>query len=75
MAKPGEELRNRFISFSKLFPNLRVIERDEIGKIEPKVVEGRDPDQEIVALATEDGYAVDFHELCHSFIENRKGKS
>ncbi|HKK41744.1 MAG TPA: FAD-dependent oxidoreductase [Bacteroidales bacterium] len=64
-----EGLRERFVSFSQLFPKLRLIERDEIGKLEPKVVEGRDPDQEIVALATEDGYAVDFHELCHSFVE------
>jgi len=65
-------LRTRFLSFSQLFPNLRIIEKDEIGKIEPKVVTGRDPDQEIVALATEDGYAVDFKLLCRSFVERAK---
>jgi malate dehydrogenase (quinone) len=64
------ELSDRFTSFSKLFPNLRVIKRDEIGKIEPRVVEGRDPDQEILALVTEDGYTVDFKKLCHSFVNN-----
>ena len=67
-----DELRKRFPPFGQLFPNLRVIERDEIGKIEPRVVEGRNPDQEILALVTEDGYTVDFKELCHSFVDNAK---
>jgi malate dehydrogenase (quinone) len=70
--KQVDDLRTRFLSFSQLFPNLRVIEKDEIGKLEPKVVEGRDPDQEIVALGTEDGYAVDFKLLCQSFVNNSK---
>jgi malate dehydrogenase (quinone) len=47
-----------------------MIERDEIGKIEPRILEGRDPGQEILALVTEDGYTVDFKQLCHSFINN-----
>jgi malate dehydrogenase (quinone) len=67
-----EELSKRFTTFSQLFPNLRLIKKDEIGKIEPRVVEGRDPDQEIVALITEDGYTVDFKNLCHSFVDNAK---
>jgi malate dehydrogenase (quinone) len=67
-----ENLGKRFTPFSQLFPNLRMIERDEIGKIEPRVVEGRDPDQEIIALVTGDGYTVDFKQLCHSFVKNAK---
>jgi malate dehydrogenase (quinone) len=67
-----EELSKRFQTFSQLFPNLRIINKDEIGKIEPRVVEGRDPDQEILALVTEDGYTVDFKRLCHSFVNNAK---
>jgi malate dehydrogenase (quinone) len=67
-----DDLSNRFLIFSKLFPNLRVIKRDEIGKIEPRVVEDRDPDQEILALVTDDGYTVDFKRLCHSFVDNAK---
>jgi malate dehydrogenase (quinone) len=65
-----DDLAKRFLTFSQLFPNLRVIKRDEIGKIEPRVVEGRDPAQEILALVTEDGYTVDFKRLCHSFVDN-----
>jgi len=65
-----EELKKRYPPFSELFPNLKMIGRDEIGKIEPRVLEGRDPNQEILALVTEDGYTVDFKRLCHSFVDN-----
>jgi malate dehydrogenase (quinone) len=67
-----KSLEKRFESFSKLFPNLRLIRRDEIALLEPRVVEGRDPDQEIIALVTEDGYTVDFKRLSHSFVGNAK---
>lgn len=70
--KQVDDLNKRFLTFSQLFPNLRVITRDEIGKIEPRVVEGRDPGQEILALVTDDGYTVDFKRLCHSFVDNAK---
>ncbi len=65
-----EELRKRYISFSKLFPKLTLIEKEEIGKLEPRVLEGRDPDQELVALVTEDGYTVDFKRLSQSFADS-----
>ena len=52
-----------------------MIEREEIGKIEPRVLEGRNPDQEILALVTEDGYTVDFKKLCHSFVNNALRKN
>ena len=67
-----DDLAKRFTVFSQLFPNLRVIKRDEIGRIEPRVVEGRDPGQEILALVTQDGYTVDFKRLCHSFVDNAR---
>ena len=70
--KQVTDLEKRFESFSRLFPNLRLIRRDEIAKIEPRVVEGRDQGQEILALVTEDGYTVDFRRLCHSFVDNAK---
>ena len=70
-----EELRNRFPAFSQLFPNLRVIEKDEIGRIEPRVVQGRDPRQDILALVTDDGYTVDFKQLSHSFVDKAKNEN
>jgi malate dehydrogenase (quinone) len=65
-----QELKKRYPAFSELFPKLKMIERDEIGRIEPRVLEGRDAEQEILALITEDGYTVDFKRLCHSFVDN-----
>jgi malate dehydrogenase (quinone) len=65
-----QELKKRYPAFSELFPKLKMIGKDEIGKIEPRVLEGRDPEQEILALVTEDGYTVDFKRLCHSFVDN-----
>jgi len=70
-----KELKERYPKFRELFPNLRMIEREEIGKIEPRVLEGRNPNQEIVALVTEDGYTVDFKKLCHSFVNNALRKN
>jgi malate dehydrogenase (quinone) len=74
-ANQVQELKKRYPVFSELFPKLKMIERDEIGKIEPRVLEGRDPGQEILALVTEDGYTVDFKRLCHSFIDNALRKN
>jgi malate dehydrogenase (quinone) len=70
-----QDLKKRYPPFSELFPKLRMIGREEIGKIEPRVLEGRDPNQEILALVTEDGYTVDFKRLCHSFVDNALTKN
>jgi malate dehydrogenase (quinone) len=65
-------LHDRYPSFGQLFPKLKMIGREEIGKIEPRILEGRDPGQELLALVTEDGYTVDFRRLCLSFADNAK---
>jgi len=74
-ASQVQELKKRYPAFRELFPKLKMIEKYEIGKIEPRVLEGRDPGQEILALATEDGYTVDFKKLCHSFVDNALRKN
>jgi len=58
--------------FGDLFPKLEPIGREEIGEIEPKVVEGRDPDVEMLALQTPDGYVVDYGETAKSMVENAR---
>jgi malate dehydrogenase (quinone) len=63
-------LRNRFPAFGELFPKLKMIGKEEIGRIEPRILEGRDPGQELLAFLTEDGYTVDFKRLSHSFVNN-----
>ena len=58
--------------FGDLFPKLRPIGREEIAEIEPKVVEGRDPDVEMRALQTPDGYVVDYGMTTKSFVEQAR---
>ena len=64
-----EELRERYKEFKSLFPKLKLIERDEIALLEPNVVKNRAPEEEILALFTEEGYTVDFQKLSQSFIQ------
>ena len=67
-----EALEKRYEAFRNLFPRLKIIGRDEIAQIEPKIVEGRDPDQPILALLSEDGYAVDYQKLSESFLTDAR---
>jgi malate dehydrogenase (quinone) len=66
---PKLERRYHDEGFGDLFPKLRPISREEIAEIEPKVVEGRDPDVDLLALQTPDGYVVDYGETATSFVE------
>jgi malate dehydrogenase (quinone) len=65
-------LRERFPAFGELFPKLKMIGKEEIGKIEPRILEGRNPEQDLLAFLTEDGYTVDFKRLSSSFADNAK---
>src|SRR6056297_2406022 len=68
------ELEERYEDegFGDLFPKLRPIDRDEIAELEPKVVEGRDPNKEMLALQTPDGYVVDYGETSKSFVDEAR---
>jgi malate dehydrogenase (quinone) len=66
-----EKLERRYDEegFGDLFPKLRAIGREEIAELEPKVVEGRDPDRDMLALQTPDGYVVDYGAVTKSLVE------
>lgn len=72
-----EELRNRYKEFKLLFPELKLIEKEEIELVEPSLVKDRAPDEDIVALFTEEGYTIDFQKLSQSFLQKSvdSGKS
>lgn len=65
----SEELRERYKEFKSLFPQLKLIEKEEIELLEPRVVKNRQPDEEILALFTEEGYTIDFQKLAQSFLQ------
>jgi malate dehydrogenase (quinone) len=61
-------LRERFAEFHTTFPQLRMIDREEITRLEPKVVEGRPAGTMLLALVTPEGYTVDYRELSRLFL-------
>src|SRR3989338_6713581 len=66
-------LKHRYNHFKKIFPQLKKLSKDEIALIEPAVVEGRR--ENIIALCSDDGYAVNFRKLAQSFIDEGKSTS
>jgi malate dehydrogenase (quinone) len=63
-------LKQRYDTFKTLFPQLRMIDRAEIAELEPHVMTGRPAHEEVLALSTPDGYAVDYQKLSHSFVKS-----
>lgn len=71
----AEELRERQKEFQSLFPELRLIEKEEIELIEPSLVKSRAPTEEVIALFSKEGYTIDFQKLAQSFLQNSIDKS
>ncbi len=67
-----KRLEERYEDFKELFPRLRKVYREELKKLEPKIVEGRDENVELMALYTDEGYAVDYGMLSEIFVEKAK---
>jgi malate dehydrogenase (quinone) len=67
-----QEMRDRHREFEGLFPNQRVLEREEIFKVEPNIVKDRNPSEKILALFDEDGHAIDYQRLSLSFVREAK---
>ncbi|KKW28597.1 MAG: FAD dependent oxidoreductase [Candidatus Uhrbacteria bacterium GW2011_GWD2_52_7] len=63
-------LRDRFRQLVPLFPELQELNADEIARVEPMVMQGRDVTQPVVALYNPLGYAVDYERLAQSFIDH-----
>ena len=67
--KEAAQLRERFETFSPHYSKMQLLERDDIEKIEPALINGRKED--IVALGVVDDYtAVNFQALSESFVEH-----
>ncbi|MBE9046465.1 FAD-dependent oxidoreductase [Pleurocapsales cyanobacterium LEGE 10410] len=69
-AEQANKLKERHQKFKQLFPDLRLIDKQEIAVKEPKILAGRKANEEIVALFTKEGYAVDFKLLAKSLLDN-----
>lgn len=69
------EARYHERGFGDLYPKLEVIGRERIAELEPAVVEGRDPDVELRALYTPDGYVVDYGATAESMVDAAREES
>jgi malate dehydrogenase (quinone) len=69
-AEQVELLKQRYREFKQLFPDLKLLDRQQIAEKEPKVLTGRETNEEIIALYTPEGYTIDFHQLATSFLTN-----
>lgn len=66
--KEVAQLRERFQQFGPYYSKMQLLEREEIEKIEPAVIEGRK--ESIVALGIVNDYtAVNFQALSESFVD------
>lgn len=69
--KEVAQLRERFNQFSPHYSGMKLLEKEDIEKVEPSVIDGRK--EEIVALAVLDEYtAVNFQALSKSFVAQAK---
>ena len=59
----------RHTEFSSLYPTMELIRGTEIGKREPYIMKGRNPNEAIVALSN-DGYTIDFGLLAQEFVQD-----
>lgn len=66
------ELEKRFTGLKAIFPQLQKLSGSQIATIEPAVMEGRDPQESVLALFNPDGFAVNFGKLAESFAEQSR---
>lgn len=53
----------------KVFPNNVLLNREQIEQLEPALVQGRDPNEPIVAYYSPDGYAVNFEQTAKKMVD------
>jgi len=66
-AKEVAALAERHERFKGLFPNSKLIGREQIAQLEPEIVRGRKADEALAACYTDKGYVIDFGKLAESF--------
>jgi malate dehydrogenase (quinone) len=67
-----QKLEERYEEFKELFPSLKKCYREELAKLEPRTVIGRNPDEPMLGLVSPDGFAVNFGRLAESFVREAK---
>jgi malate dehydrogenase (quinone) len=74
-AKEVNGLYERFKTFKPHYPDLALIGPKELARIEPKVMEGRDPNEPVCALISSQGFAINYQMLAQEFVTDAKASS
>ena len=72
-----ELIKDRFEKFKELYPYLQLFEKEELKKIEPKLVfdgRGEERAEDIVAMGVQSGVytTIDYGAMANSFVQNAK---
>jgi malate dehydrogenase (quinone) len=59
----------RFEWLVKLLPHLRLLRRAELAIMEPKLIEGRDPNEPIISIYSNRGFMVDFQQFGEAMLD------
>ncbi len=66
-------IKKRYKEFKSDFPYMQLWDKEKLAILEPALVQGRDKDEDIIAMGTDERYsAVDFGEIAKSFVRNAK---
>lgn len=63
------QLGKRYTEFNELFPDITLLDRQQIQKIEPSILEGRKSSVPVTALYSPDGYAINYSSLAKRFLD------
>lgn len=66
-------IRTRQKAFKELYPYMRLIDEEELAKLEPSLVNinGKPRNEPVIAMGTDSQYsAIDYGKLANSFVEN-----
>ncbi|MDB5194485.1 MAG: hypothetical protein JWN50_499 [Parcubacteria group bacterium] len=61
-------LHHRFVEFKNDYPDLWLASASDLRELEPMVMLGRDPNEPVCALVTNEGYAVNYQRLAETFV-------
>lgn len=67
-----QALTERFDQIKNLYPDIQLLDGDQIAAIEPQVMKGRAAYEPIVAVSSSQGYAIDFGAVSASFVQEAK---
>ena len=63
-------VEKRYEEFKNLFDGLKLLKKGDIKEVEPKIVEGRDPNENIAAIYRKDGLTIDYGLMAEELLKD-----